>query len=169
MILTQRVHPFPFRTRKLSSAVAKILVWRRTGKIAHCRHTAKAELVFLTQRVHPFPFRTRKLSSAVAKILAWRRAGKIAHCRHTVSDSSVEGPPVPIPNTEVKLYSGDNTCLETDREDSSTPTPLVGDFNAEGPPVPIPNTEVKLCCGHNTCLEMDREDSSLPTQCNPSG
>ena len=33
-----------------------------------------------------------------------------------------EGPPVPIPNTEVKLTSADNTCLETDREDRSTPT-----------------------------------------------
>ena len=38
VILTQRVHPFPFRTRKLSSAVAKILAWRRAGKIAHCQH-----------------------------------------------------------------------------------------------------------------------------------
>ena len=36
--MTMRVHPFPFRTRKLSSSVAKILVWRRTGKIARCRH-----------------------------------------------------------------------------------------------------------------------------------
>ena len=85
----------------------------------------------------------------------------------TVGVFSVEGPPVPIPNTEVKLYSGDNTCLETDREDSSMPTPLVGDSNAEGPPVPIPNTEVKLCSGNNTCLETDREDSSLPTQADP--
>ena len=32
-----------------------------------------------------------------------------------------EGPPVPIPNTEVKLTSADNTCLETDREDRSMP------------------------------------------------
>ena len=30
-----------------------------------------------------------------------------------------EGPPVPIPNTEVKLTSAENTCLATDREDSS--------------------------------------------------
>ncbi len=36
--MTTRVHPFPFRTRKLSSSVAKILVWRRTGKIARCQH-----------------------------------------------------------------------------------------------------------------------------------
>ena len=34
-----------------------------------------------------------------------------------------EGPPVPIPNTEVKLIGGDNTCLATDREDSTMPTP----------------------------------------------
>ena len=33
-----------------------------------------------------------------------------------------EGPPVPIPNTEVKLTDGDNTCLATDREDSKMPT-----------------------------------------------
>ena len=34
-----------------------------------------------------------------------------------------EGPPVPIPNTEVKLIGGENTCLATDREDSTMPTP----------------------------------------------
>ena len=36
-----------------------------------------------------------------------------------VSVSNAKGPPVPIPNTEVKLCSGDNTCLETSRDDSS--------------------------------------------------
>ena len=33
-----------------------------------------------------------------------------------------EGPPVPIPNTEVKLTSADNTSRETVREDRSRPT-----------------------------------------------
>ena len=33
-----------------------------------------------------------------------------------------EGPPVPIPNTEVKLTCAENTCLATDREDRSMPT-----------------------------------------------
>ena len=33
-----------------------------------------------------------------------------------------EGPPVPIPNTAVKLTCADNTCLATGREDRSTPT-----------------------------------------------
>ena len=36
-----------------------------------------------------------------------------------VSVIDAEGPPVPIPNTEVKLCSGENTWLETAREDSS--------------------------------------------------
>ena len=36
-----------------------------------------------------------------------------------------EGPPVPIPNTEVKHTSADNTCLETDWEDRSMPTQRV--------------------------------------------
>ena len=35
---------------------------------------------------------------------------------------NAEGPPVPIPNTEVKLCSGENTLRETVREDSSMPT-----------------------------------------------
>ena len=33
-----------------------------------------------------------------------------------------EGPPVPIPNTEVKLTRADNTWLETAREDRYMPT-----------------------------------------------
>ena len=39
-----------------------------------------------------------------------------------VSATNAEGPPVPIPNTEVKLCSGENTWLEAAREDSSMPT-----------------------------------------------
>ncbi len=34
----------------------------------------------------------------------------------------VEGPPVPIPNTAVKLNSAEDTWLETARENRSTPT-----------------------------------------------
>ena len=33
-----------------------------------------------------------------------------------------EGPPVPIPNTEVKLIRADNTRLATAREDKAMPT-----------------------------------------------
>ena len=38
VILKQRVHPFPFRTRKLSSVMPKILDWQRSGKIGHGEH-----------------------------------------------------------------------------------------------------------------------------------
>ena len=37
---------------------------------------------------------------------------------------NAEGPPVPIPNTEVKLCSGYNTLRETAREDSSVLTSI---------------------------------------------
>ena len=33
-----------------------------------------------------------------------------------------EGPPVPIPNTEVKLTGAEDTCLATDRENRAMPT-----------------------------------------------
>ncbi len=33
-----RSHPFPFRTRKLSSFTLTILGWRRPGKLNQCRH-----------------------------------------------------------------------------------------------------------------------------------
>ena len=39
-----------------------------------------------------------------------------------VSVFSGEGPPVPIPNTEVKLTCADDTCLATGWENRSTPT-----------------------------------------------
>ena len=35
---------------------------------------------------------------------------------------NAEGPPVPIPNTEVKLCRAENTWLETAREDRYSPT-----------------------------------------------
>ena len=37
-----RVHPFPSRTRQLSSLALKILGWKRPGKIRRCRHKRKA-------------------------------------------------------------------------------------------------------------------------------
>ena len=85
-----------------------------------------------------------------------------------VSVFNAVGPPVPIPNTEVKRCSGENTWLETARENNSMLTQRnipdessgVGYINAVGPPVPIPNTEVKRCSGENTWLETARENSS---------
>ena len=37
-----------------------------------------------------------------------------------------EGPPVPIPNTEVKLISAEDTCLATDWKNRSVPTQIKG-------------------------------------------
>ena len=39
-----------------------------------------------------------------------------------VGVDDVEGTPVPIPNTEVKLYSAENTWLATARENRKMPT-----------------------------------------------
>ena len=39
-----------------------------------------------------------------------------------VGVSIAQGPPVPIPNTEVKLCGAENTCLATSRENKSVPT-----------------------------------------------
>ena len=103
------------------------------------------------------------------KRLGYRRSGEAkAELDTEVSVTNAVGPPVPIPNTEVKRCSGENTWLETAREDNSMLTQRnrpdessgVGYINAVGPPVPIPNTEVKRCSGENTWLETARKDSS---------
>ena len=39
-----------------------------------------------------------------------------------VGVDDAEGPPVPIPNTEVKLSGAENTWLETARKDREMPT-----------------------------------------------
>ena len=101
-----------------SLKVHHVALRRRKNCLAILPH----KWVCLTQRVHPFPFRTRKLSSAVATILGGKLPGKIAQREHTVGVFNAEGPPVPIPNTEVKLCSGNNTWREAAREDSTMPT-----------------------------------------------
>ena len=58
VFLTQRVHPFPFRTRKLSFAVPKILGWRRPGKIGHSRHKGYFK----------YPFKYSSLAQSVERM-----------------------------------------------------------------------------------------------------
>ena len=38
MLIAARVHPFPYRTRKLSSLALKILGGKLPGKISRCQH-----------------------------------------------------------------------------------------------------------------------------------
>ena len=45
---------------------------------------------------------------------------------HIVGAVNAQGPPVPIPNTEVKLCSAEDTSRETARENRSAPTPRKG-------------------------------------------
>ena len=61
----------------------------------------------------------------------------IEHSRNAVAFSlvgvdDVEGPPVPIPNTVVKLNSAENTWLEAAREDRSTPTLFISPNSSVG-------------------------------------
>ena len=42
--------------------------------------------------------------------------------KHIVGVDDAEGPPVPIPNTEVKLSGAENTWLATARENREMPT-----------------------------------------------
>ena len=98
VFLSHRVHLYPFRTQKLSCAEPKILVWRRTGKIGQCQH----------------PFKLKSLFE-----LAHKGVNRI---KEKVGVFIAQGPPVPIPNTEVKLCGAEDTCLATDRENKSMPT-----------------------------------------------
>ena len=103
VLIRARVHPFPSRTRKLSSLLLTILGWRRPGKIGSAntkplrrksrgfcrvtenrvelRRTARScgEAQGVTEgsgclRHHPV---TGQLSSLLLTILGWRRPGKI--------------------------------------------------------------------------------------------
>ena len=61
------------------------------------------------------------------RIMLFNFQGAISFLKkQIVSVSNAEGPPVPIPNTEVKLCSGDNTSREAVREDSSMLTLALG-------------------------------------------
>ena len=81
---------------------------------------------------------------------------------HIVSVFYVQGPPVPIPNTVVKLLGAEDTRLEATWENRSMLT-SVGLFYVQGPPVPIPNTVVKLLSAEDTRLEATWENRSRPT------
>ena len=66
--------------------------------------------------------------------------GAKSDLKREVSVTNAEGPPVPIPNTEVKLCSGENTLRGTAREDSSMLTQGEGNGKA------VPETPEKTEC-----------------------
>ena len=66
----------------------------------------------------------------------------IGQLKKKVSVTNAEGPPVPIPNTEVKLCSGENTLWETVREDSSMLTSVMGTAQ------PFPQPSNQVCAAH---------------------
>ena len=53
--------------------------------------------------------------------------GDLVSITHIVGAVNAQGPPVPIPNTEVKLCSAEDTSRETARENRSAPTPRKGE------------------------------------------
>ena len=69
---THRVHPFPFRTRKLSCAVLKILCWRRHGKIGQCRHRRKGNRSLHNPKTFRFDEILRKLRVLCCSIFSGR-------------------------------------------------------------------------------------------------
>ena len=70
--------------------------------------------------------RLRPLTPATAVRIRYGSPNLVDNARITryilVGVDDVEGPPVPIPNTVVKLNSAENTWLVAAREDRSTPT-----------------------------------------------
>ena len=78
-------------------------------------------------------------------------SGMDAKKQPIVGLTNAEGPPVPIPNTEVKLCSADNTSLATVREDRSRPT-FVCPATA-GQTNPLPNGGVAQLGEHLPCKQ----------------
>ena len=70
-----------------------------------------------------------KIVSIREKVGRYRAACRTYCCsifsdrvKRIVGAANAQGPPVPIPNTEVKLCSAEDTLLETVRENRSGPT-----------------------------------------------
>ena len=139
--MTQRIHPFPYRTRKLSSAVLMILGGRLPGKVSRRRifNGGVAQLArangsyplgrwFESTRRYHFVARwssgprLRPLTAATRVRISYGSPLWATKEKKIVGVYSDEGPPVPIPNTAVKLISAENTWGAAPWEDRATPT-----------------------------------------------
>ena len=65
----------------------------------------------------------RNLCSCQGRAKALRQEKKPAEHPQITGGNDEEVPPVPIPNTVVKLFSAESTWLDTAREDRSLPVP----------------------------------------------
>ena len=74
----------------------------------------------------------------------------------TVGEVYAEGPPVPIPNTEVKLCRAENTWLETVRENRYSPT------QTEMGAILISAFSILICLCHTKRQESVFADRLLP-------
>ena len=70
--------------------------------------------------------RLRPLTPATAVRIRYGSPKRKKYGKHRIANrvgvDSEEGPPVPIPNTVVKLFSAENTWRAAAREDKATPT-----------------------------------------------
>ena len=64
------------------------------------------------------------LCSCQGRAKALRQETSLLSARKSTGGNDGEVPPVPIPNTVVKLSSAESTWLDTAREDRSLPVPL---------------------------------------------
>ena len=71
VLIRARVHPFPFRTRKLSSLLPKILAWRRAGKIGNANTNGQFRLTVFSCQVRQ-PKELEKSSKNSKKFLTRR-------------------------------------------------------------------------------------------------
>ena len=71
VLIRARVHPFPFRTRKLSSLLPKILAWRRAGKIGNANTNGQFRLTVFSCQVRQ-PKELGKSSKNLKKFLTGR-------------------------------------------------------------------------------------------------
>ncbi len=127
--MTQGVHPFPSRTRKLSPVVPKIVLWRRSVKIGRCQHPIMRFFYFLltsvegkvqlgepkdvtinsllmTQGVHPASSRTSLIESRSCDPLSYRFVTRPFSKKRGFSETT-------FPEHGVKPCSAEDSALET--------------------------------------------------------
>ena len=127
--------------------------------------------VLLMQAFHCSILRVHKIHSSVNLV----RTRRSSYINSIVGANGDEDPPVPIPNTEVKLISVENTWRVTAWKNRAVPTQrkitqkrvvfrhIVSANGGEDPPVPIPNTEVKLTSVENTWRVTAWKDRAVLT------